>query len=142
RQVDDQAVQDLGQVFHHPVDLAAAYADAHAVDGRVGAAVDHRPAVSGDLDPVPVPPGVRIHVEVAAPVQLAGAVVPEADGHRRHRLGHHQLADLVHQRSALGIVGLDSDAQAAKMELDSEYRQGRKPAHEDRDDIGRAADAG
>ena len=73
-----------------------------AVDGRVRAAVDHRAAALGDLDPVAVPPDAGIGVEVALAVALAVRVVPEVDRHRGHRLRDHELADLAHERAAVG----------------------------------------
>ena len=55
-EVDDQAVEHLGQRLDRAVQLARAHAQAVPVDGRVAAAVDDAAAVRRDLEPVAVPP--------------------------------------------------------------------------------------
>ena len=93
-------------ILHRAVDLAGPHPNSLAVDGRVGAAVDHGGAPRGDLDPVAVPPDCRVLLEVARPVPRAVAVAPQKEGHRGHRLGDHELAHLVDDRVALLVEGL------------------------------------
>ena len=111
--VHHQAVGDLGKALDHAVELAGAHPDPAAVEGGVGAAVDDAAPVGQQLDPVAVPPDPGIGVEVAFPVPGATRIVPEADRHRRHRLGDDQLADLPDDRLAVVVVGLHLRAQAA-----------------------------
>ena len=124
---------------HGAVDLGRAHADAAAVDRRVRAAVDDRGAALGDLDPVAVAPDAGVHVEVALAVALAVGVVPEADRHRRHRLGDHELADLADQRLAVRVPGLDRRAERARLQLALVDRQQRAAADERGADVGAAA---
>ena len=100
RQVDDEGVDDLVERQHRAVDLGRPHADPAAVDGRVGSSGDDRRAALGELDPVPVAPDARERVEVARAVALPVLVAPEAERHRRHRLGDHELADLADERRA------------------------------------------
>ena len=114
--------------LHRAVDLAGPHPNALAVDGRVGAAVDHRRAARGDLDPVAVTPDARVLLEVARPVARAVVVPPEEQGHRRHRLGDHELAHLVDrpgcpsssnastaapERTALELAAVDGEQRHA-----------------------------
>ena len=86
-QVDDERVGHLVERQHRAVDLARPHPDAAAVDRRIRAPVDDRAAPGGDLDPVAVAPDARVHREVRVAVALAILVPPQADRHRRHRLG-------------------------------------------------------
>ena len=138
--VHDQAVDHLGsRPSIAAVELAGAHPDAAAVDGRVRAAVDHRRAGRRDLDPVAVAPDAREHVEVALAVALAVGVVPEEQRHRRHRLGDHELADLVDQRPPVLAPRLHRRAQRARLQLAGPHRQQRAGAHERGAEVGAAA---
>ena len=64
--------------------------------------------------PVAVPPHPRVVVEVRLAQPGAVRVVPEHHRHRRHRLGDHQLADLVDERLARLVVGLDLARRATR----------------------------
>ena len=73
------------EVLIEGADKVVVVEHAGAVDRRVGAPVDDRRLARRDLDPVPVPPDAGEVLEVGGPVAGAVFVVPEADGHRRHR---------------------------------------------------------
>src|SRR5919199_636150 len=90
--VYDEAILDLLDLLDGAVDLARPHPYPSAVYGRVAPAVDNGAATRGDLDPVPVPPHSRIHVEVALPVPLSFGVIPEVQRHRGHGLGDYQLS--------------------------------------------------
>ena len=90
-EVHDEAVVDTVDRLDHPVDLARADADSAAVQRGVGAAGDHAAAAIVERDPVAVPPHARVRIEVGRSVPRAVGVAPEADRHRRHRLGDDQL---------------------------------------------------
>jgi len=74
-QVDDETLLDL-------------YAHAPAVEGGVRPPGDQAGAAVGDLQPVAVPPDAGPRLEVGLAVALPARVVPEAQRHRRHRLGN------------------------------------------------------
>jgi len=137
--VDDERVQHLGYGKHGAVDLTRAHADAAAVDGRVGAAVDDRRVPRGDLDPVSVPPYARVHVEVGLAIARAVVVAPEEHGHRGQRLGDDELADLVDERSALLVERLHLRTERAPLQLTLVDRQRRHAADEGCADVGTAA---
>ena len=82
-------------------------------------------------------PGVLL--EVAGAVAAAVLVAPEEDGHRGHRLGHDQLADLADHRVALLVPGLDGGAEGAALELAPVDRQQRDAADEGGAEVGAAA---
>src|SRR5215204_7331388 len=105
--VHDEAVSDLRNGLDGAVDLAGPHPHATAVYCRVGATVDHGGAFGLYLDPIPVPPHARKHVEVALPEPLVVRVVPQIQGHRGHRLGNDQLPNLVYERVTLLVEGLD-----------------------------------
>ena len=72
-------------------------------------------------------------------------VAPEVQRHRRHRLGAHQLADLVDQRPADAVLvglgpGFDARAQAAALHLAFDHRQRGQPTDEGPGEVGAAAD--
>src|SRR5205807_10480745 len=104
--IHHQAVADFFDGLDHAVQLAGAHAHAAAVERGVRAAVDDEAAVGQHLDPVAVPPDPGVHLEIALPVPDAVGIVPEPDGHRRHRLGDHQLADLADDWLAPVVIGL------------------------------------
>ena len=93
-EVDDEAVEHLVELLDDRVDLARPEPDAAAVERRVRAAGDHRAPALGEQDPVAEAPDARVVVEVRLAVARAVGVVPEGDGHRRHRLLDHELAEL------------------------------------------------
>ena len=136
--VDDERVEHLREREHRPVDLARPHPDPASVDGGVRAPVDHRGSPVGDHDPVAVPPDPGVSVEVALAVARSVVVAPEADRHRRHRLGDHELAHLVRERVALGIPRLDSGPERASLKLAEIHRQGGHAADEGSTDIGSA----
>ena len=101
-EVDDEAVEHVVELLDHGVELARAEPDAAAVEGRVGAAGDHRAAALGEHDPVAEAPEAREVVEVRRAVAGIAGVVPEAHRHRRHRLADDELAELADDRLAVG----------------------------------------
>ena len=113
---DDERFPDLGKALDGLVDVGRAHADALPVEGGVGAAVDDDRAAVGEGDPVAVAPDAGVHVEVAVVVAAAVGVVPEADGHRRHGLGDDEFADLVDERLAVRVPGLEVGAEAGGLE--------------------------
>ena len=141
-QVDHQAVEHLRQFLHHAVDLAGAHANAVAVDGGVGTAVDHRPAAWRDADPVAVAPDAGEHVEVAVVVAVAALVVPEIQRHGGHRFGDHQLAHFVVENAAVVVHGVNRRAQIAALHFTGVHRLDRTGAHVGGGHIGAAADGG
>ena len=76
--------------------------------------------------------------EVALPVALAVLVAPEVDRHRRHRLGDHELADLIDQRPSGRVPGLDRGAERPRLQLAQIHRQRRHAADERRAHVGAA----
>ena len=126
-EVDDQAVQHLGQGLDGAVQLGCAHAHAVAVDRGVAAAVDDR-AGGADLgpgdqaDPVAMAPDAGVHVEVAVLQAAAVGIAPQVQRHRRHRLDADQFAHLVHQRLAVLAPGLDRGTQAAALHLAGDHR--------------------
>ena len=139
RDVDHQGVEHLGHRLHCPVYLAGAHPHALAVDGRVRAAVDHRRATGGDLDPVPVPPDAGEVLEVAGPVARAVLIPPQVQRHRGHRLGDHQLAHLVDDRASLVVERLHRGPQRSPLELPAVDGQQRDTADERGADVGSTA---
>src|SRR5436190_19631327 len=87
----DEAVDDLVEGLDDRVEVAGPQPDATAVEGGVGATGDRARAVVGERDPVAMPPDPGEVLEVGGAVAAAIGVVPEADGHRRHRRGEHEL---------------------------------------------------
>src|SRR5437899_1019741 len=79
---DHEALDNLGQLLHLPIDFGGADAHAAGIQGGVGAAVDHEAIVLGQLDIVAMAPDVRKALEVGGMVFGAVGVVPESDGHR------------------------------------------------------------
>ncbi len=138
RDVDDQGVGDLVDRGDRAIDLRRAHADPRAVDGRVRAPVDDRRAARGDLDPVAVAPDARVGLEVRGAVARPVLVAPEEHRHRGHRLGDHQLADLVDERVAVLVPGLDRAAERAPLELAAIDGQDRNAADEGGADVGAA----
>ena len=128
--VHHQAVGDLGEGFHHAVELAGAHAHAAPVQGGVGTAVDDAGAVGQDLDPVAVPPAAGEVGVVALPVARPVRVVPEADRHRRHRLADDQLADLADHRLPSRIQCFHRRPQAAAGDGPGPHRPDRDRADE------------
>ena len=93
----------------------------------------------GDLDPVAVAPDAGVHGEVGSRAARAVRVAPEADRHRRHRLGDHELADLADQLVPVLVEGLDVRAERARLQLALVHRQRRHAADERRADVRPAA---
>ena len=80
-----------------------------------------------------------IHREVALAAALAVGVAPEEERHRGHRLGDHELADLVDDAAALLVPGLDRAAERAALQLALVDRQQRAAGDERRAHVGAAA---
>ena len=139
RDVHDERVEHLRTRARGAVDLARAHAHALAVDRRVRAAVDHGAAARRDADPVAVAPDARVHREVALAQPLAVLVAPQEQRHRGHRLGDHELADLVDERVALLVPGLHRAAERAALQFALVDRQQRAAGDERRADVGAAA---
>ena len=78
-------------------------------------------------------------LEVAGAVARAVVVAPQEEGHRGHRLGDHELADLVDHRLAVLVEGLDRGAERAALELAAVDGEQRDAADEGRADVGAAA---
>ena len=57
---DHEALDDLGQLLHLPIDLRRADPHAAGIERRVAAAVDDHAAVRRELGPVAMSPGVRV----------------------------------------------------------------------------------
>ena len=91
---DHQRLGQLRELVDHGVDVGAAEPDAVAVEGGVRPAGHDHAAALGHLHPVAVPPDAGEGGEVGVAVARAVGVVPEAQRHRRHRLGDDELADL------------------------------------------------
>ena len=90
--------------------------------------------------PVALPPDARGTGEVAVAVALALGVVPKLDRHRRHRLGHDHLTDLVTYRAAQASKTSSADARPATRNLADVHGQQRAPAHESGAYVGSARD--
>ena len=78
-------------------------------------------------------------LEVAGPVAAAVLVAPEADRHRGHRLGDDQLADLVDDRVAVLVPGLDRGAERPALQLAAVDGQQGDAADEGGAEVGAAA---
>src|SRR5207248_2111472 len=118
--------------------LARPHPHAAAVDRRVGAPSDDRRPAVGDLDPVAVAPDAREGGEVALAIARPVLIAPEIERHRRHRLGEHELPDLVDERTTVLTPRLDLRPERPRLELASVDRQRRDAADERRADIGPA----
>ena len=138
--VDDQAVGDLLEGLHDPVEVARAHADAAPVEGGVGAAVDDAAAVGEDLHPVAVAPHAGEVLEVRGAVPRAVRVAAETDRHRRHRLGDDELALLADQLPAVGVERGDRRAEVAARDLALPHRREGTPADERRAHVGTTGD--
>ena len=131
----------FGQGFDGAVQLAGAHAQTVAVDGRVGAAIDHAAALVARVNLQPVTmtpdragvwPGIaaaglaavagRIHVEIARQVARAAVVAPQKQRHRRNWLGANQLADFADDRLAGFIPCLNGSAQHAALHFSGRLR--------------------
>src|SRR5205823_14276615 len=102
-------------------------ADAHpiAVEGRVRASQYPAVAFGIDLEKVPVPPDAGKLLEIGLEVATVARIVPEAQRHRRHGLGDHELADLVDNTLAARVVGLDRHPERGGLDLAGAYRERR-----------------
>ena len=131
-EVHDERVAQRVEIGERRVELARPEANAPAVERRVGAAGDDAATVHVELDPVAVTPARRVgeDVEVGLAVARVARVVPERDGHRGHRLADDELAELVDQRSALGIERLHVHAEARTRDHAGPDRQQRRSADE------------
>ena len=85
-------------------------------------------------------PDVRVLVEVRGVVALAAAIVPEAERHRRERLGADELAFLIHHRIAVLVVHLDRQAERAALHLAAIDRQHGVGVGKGAHDVGTAGD--
>ena len=83
-------------------------------------------------------PDARVVVEVGLAQARAVLVAPEAQRHRRHRLGQHQLADLLDHRAALLVERVQVGAERPRLQLAEVHRQHRAAADERRADVGPA----
>ena len=110
-EVHDEAVGDLAAAPRRPRRTRAVpEAHAAAVERRVAAAGDHARAAVGDRDPVAVAPDAGPRLEVGGAHPRAVGVAPEADRHRRHRRGDHELALLADD--AAGPSGSNASTRA------------------------------
>src|SRR5207249_8911143 len=107
-------------------------ADAHpiAVEGRIRASQYPAVAFGIDLEKVPVPPDAGKLLEIAIEVATVARIVPEAQRHRWHGLGDHELADLVNNTLAARVVGLDRDPERGGLDLACPYRERRHASDE------------
>src|SRR6185437_4716271 len=141
-EIDDQTIENLGQVFNHTIDLARSHTDTHTIDGGVGAPVNDDSAGWGDLHPVAMPPDARKRLEIALTVTLVVGIVPEVDWHGWHRLGDNQFAYFILDGLARLIEGINSATQAATLNFSRAHRQNWASGDEPRADICSAADRG
>jgi len=88
---------------------------------------------------LPRSPHAGVQVEVRAQVARVVRVVPEAHGHRRHRLGDHHLAELADHLAAVRIERLDIGAQTAARDLAVVDRLQEAAGDERAADVGAAA---
>ena len=137
--MDDEAVLYLVDLLDDPVELAGAEANSAAIQRRVGATGDDAAAVLEELHPVALPPDARIVLEVRRPVALTARVVPEADRHRRHRFGDHQLSELAGHRIAGRVEGRRRHAEAATGDGTCPHRQQRVALHDSGAHVGSTA---
>src|SRR5207245_8540430 len=115
--VDDERVEHLLHHARRAIDLARAHAHALAIDGGVRAPVDDGAAARRDANPVAVAPNTGVHREVALAQALAVVVSPDEQGHRRQRLGDHELPHLVEHAVALLVPGLHRAAERAALQF-------------------------
>jgi hypothetical protein len=114
-------------IVDHPVELGCPHAHATPVEGGVRASVDNAAPLVRELHPVAMPPHSVVGGEVAL-VEPAAVVNPEAERHRRHRLGHHQLAHRADHRPARVVVRLDLGAQSGALQLSRPAAAQAKPS--------------
>jgi hypothetical protein len=62
-------------------------------------------------------------------------VAPQANRHRRHRLGDHELADLADDGNAIGVPRLDLRAERTGLQLAAVHRKRGDAADEGRAEI-------
>src|ERR1700733_14020763 len=117
-EVNAERVDDLRDVLDDGIELARAEANAAAVERGIGASGEDAAAPLGEHDPVSLAPHARVHVEVRGAVAIAARIVPEGHGHRRHRRGDHELAELADGRLApVGFERVGVDPQTGTGDL-------------------------
>src|SRR6266516_1956937 len=97
----NQAIENLWNIFHDTIDFATAHANTLAVNRRVGSAINDGAALGSDLHPIAMPPHTGIHFKVALAITFVLWIVPEEQGHRRHRLRDYQFAHFINKRLAI-----------------------------------------
>ena len=137
----DQAVSDLGHRFDDRVEVARAEPHSPAIQRRVGPPGDDTSAISIEGDPVSVVPHAGEFLEVGAPVSRIVIVTPEADGHRRHRLGDHQLTGLARiTAGAVRAERLNIASEHAGRDLSTAHGQRRSRPNETGTHVGTATE--
>ena len=139
---DRDAVQHRAQALDLAIDFRRADAHAARVEHRIGAPVDDKSAVGGDLCVVSVRPDPSGVVEVRRAKARAVRVVPEAQGAGGKRARTHQLAFLTHERAAVVAADFHGHAQPRGLNLTAVHGQHRGAAHKAGQNIGAAGDTG
>src|SRR5438552_4904425 len=114
---DDDALDDLVELFDLAVNLGRADAHTAGIERGIRASVDNHAVVRGELDPVAVAPDAGKALEVRGAILRAVVIVPEAERHRRKRRGADELALLPSHRLAVLVVHVDLHAQVPALEL-------------------------
>ena len=145
---DHERLGDRVDGFDRFIDVGRAHPDPVPVQRRVAAAMDHQRAAVGDSHPVAVAPYPRrrtvipLVVEIRCAVTGSVRVIPEPDGHGRHRRGDHHLAHLADQRPPLWRPRLQSHPEIAGGQFPGQCGHPCRAAGESGDDIGAAAHRG
>src|SRR5262245_40249046 len=92
-----------------------------------------------DPEEVTVAPDTGIVLKIGFQVALVVGIVPETHRHGGHRLGDHQLTDLVHDLLAALVEGVYGAAQGPRLNLAGVHRQNGCAAYESGTNIGSAA---
>src|SRR4029077_20252342 len=95
-----------------------------------------------DPEEVAVPPDAGELLEVGLEIAAVVWIVPEAQRHRGHGLGEHELANLVDDALAAGVEGLGRDAKLRRLDLARTHRERRHTADEPRAAVSAAAAVG
>ena len=83
---DDDALDDLVELFDLAVNLGRADAHTGGIERGIRASVDNHAVVRGELDPVAVAPDAGKALEVRGAILRFPVIVPEPERHRRKRL--------------------------------------------------------